>query len=431
LNQFATFKTMSILSYINNDFELKNKDASNFIESNQLARHRWYYYKEGFSPNLVNTAIKAHDINSNHIILDPFNGSGTVTLTAAENNISSVGIEVNPFTSFVAETKALNSKKKILSELFHKTYEKIIEGKIYTELEKYSTFSESSVSDKWLFNLDVLRAFYGGFYFLEKNNSNAAKLLKLVLITSIMEVSNAKKDGKCLKYKNNWREINYSKSDFIKEFIKNYVKIEEDIATSRIDKAPIIYNSDARNTLNICNDNFDLIITSPPYLNTFDYTDIYRPELFLGKFILNPESLYELRLKTIRSHIQAKWNLPDTKMIESIILKDIFNRLSNKKDLLMHPRIPSMIIAYFEDMKNIFQQIRNKANKNAILWIVISNSAYANEEIPVDLILADIASKNGWKLCEIGVLRNIKKRKTQYSPDIDTLRESVIILRKR
>ena len=97
----------------------------------------------------------------------------------------------------------------------------------------------------------------------------------------------------------------------------------------------------------------------------------------------------------------------------------------------MNPKIPFMVIAYFEDMKKIFQQIYNKANKNAIMWIVVSNSAYANEEIPVDLILADVATKNGWKLKEIGVLREIQKRKTQYSPDINTLRESVIILEKK
>ena len=30
---------------------------------------------------------------------------------------------------------------------------------------------------------------------------------------------------------------------------------------------------------------FKLCVTSPPYLNSFDYTDIYRPELFLGGFV--------------------------------------------------------------------------------------------------------------------------------------------------
>ncbi len=418
-------------SYINNDFELRNRDASNFVESNQLARHRWYYYKEGFSPNLVKTAIETYGLNSKKLILDPFNGSGTVTLTAAENNIPSIGIEVNPFTSFVSETKTLNTKQKILSELFQKTYEKILEGKEYTRLEKYSTFTKSPNKKKWLFNLDVLRGFYGGFNFLEEQQSNASELLKLALITSIMEVSNAKKDGKCLRYKKNWEEIEFSNNDLIQAFIKNYIKIEEDIKHTNIQNKPKIYQTDVRTILDSSNENFNLVVTSPPYLNTFDYTDIYRPELFLGKFVLKSEALYQLRLKTIRSHIQANWELPNLKLIESNMLKDIFERLESRKDLLMSPRIPQMIIAYFEDMKNIFSLLNKKANKNAHMWIVVSNSAYANEEIPVDLILADTATKNGWKLKEIGVLREIRKRKTKYSPDVDTLRESVIILEKK
>ncbi|NPA44190.1 MAG: hypothetical protein GXO49_01515 [Chlorobi bacterium] len=418
-------------SYINNSFKLKDKDASSFIEANQLPRHRWYYYKEGFSPNLVKDAIETYEINSKNIILDPFNGSGTVTLTASEHNIPSVGIEVNPFTSFISKTKTLNTKKKVLSELFEKTYEQVNSGNNFPELETYSTFTELSNKKKWLFNLEVLRAFYGGYSFIENIKSNASELIKLALLTSIMEVSNAKKDGKCLRYKPKWQEKKYNKKDFIKAFIKNYIKIEQDIKISNIKQQPFIHNSDTRTFLKKNNDKFDLIITSPPYLNTFDYTDIYRPELFLGKFILNSDALYQLRLKTIRSHIQAKWKLPNTNNIDSILLNDIFKRLSKNKELLMHPRIPQMILAYFEDMKLIFGDLSNNSNKNAHLWMVVSNSAYANEEIPVDLILADIATKNGWKLKEIGVLREIRKRKTKYSPDIDTLRESVIILEKR
>jgi DNA modification methylase len=417
--------------HINNDFELKNKDASNFIEANQLPRHRWYYYKEGFSPNLVKNAIASYNLKSNNVILDPFNGSGTVTLTAAERNIPSIGFEVNPFTSFVSKTKSLNTHQKKISELFEQTYEKICKGKEYSELEKYSTFTELSNKKKWLFNLEVLRAFYGGYNFLESIPSNAAELLKLALITSVMDVANAKKDGKCLRYKNNWNEIKYSKNDFKKAYINNYIKIEQDIQESRINIKPIIFNTDVRTISNKFNKKVDLIVTSPPYLNTFDYTDIYRPELFLGKFISNSTSLYQLRLKTIRSHIQVNWKKPKINNIENILLKNIFNRLENKTNLLMHPKIPYMILAYFEDMKSIFNKLSFISNKNAHLWMVVSNSAYANEEIPVDLILADIASKNGWKLQEIAVLREILKRKTKYSPDIKTLRESIIILKKK
>ena len=87
-----------------------------------------------------------------------------------------------------------------------------------------------------------------------------------------------------------------------------------------------------------------------------------------------------------------------------------------------------MIQAYFEDMLNILKLLKAKAAKDAQIWFVVSNSAYAGLEIPVDLIIGDIASKAGWYLKEIGVLRYVKKRKTKYSPNITELRESVIIL---
>jgi hypothetical protein len=74
----------------------------------------------------------------------------------------------------------------------------------------------------------------------------------------------------------------------------------------------------------------------------------------------------------------------------------------------------------------MFKTLREKADSNANLWIVVSNSAYADTEIPVDLIFGDIGSKAGWFLKEIEVLKYLKKRVTKYSPNIENLRESII-----
>ena len=85
-----------------------------------------------------------------------------------------------------------------------------------------------------------------------------------------------------------------------------------------------------------------------------------------------------------------------------------------------------MIQAYFEDMFKILRSLKAKANPNANLWIIVSNSAYADIEIPVDLILGELGSKAGWYLKEIEVLNYLKKRITKYSPNITELRESII-----
>jgi len=205
-------------------------------------------------------------------------------------------------------------------------------------------------------------------------------------------------------------------------------EIKNDIQSEVLNCRPTIINGDARKALQRLKEDhrFKLCITSPPYLNTFDYTDIYRPELFLGHFVDNTDELYELRLKAVRSHLQAKWNDP-TKSNFGSLYEGAIEHVKGNLDQLMNPRIPSMIQAYFEDMAKILSDLKNHAQDGAQAWLVVSNSAYADREIPVDLIIADIGAGLGWKLKEVAVLENIKRRKTKYSPSIETLRESLII----
>lgn len=94
-----------------------------------------------------------------------------------------------------------------------------------------------------------------------------------------------------------------------------------------------------------------------------------------------------------------------------------------------------MIQAYFEDMENLLTELKYKAHRNASLWIVVSTSAYAGVEIPVDLILADIGSKVGWKLEEVIVTRHIRNSnqnaKLWKNGDATSrrLRESIVIFK--
>lgn len=408
-------------------FKYKDKGYSNYSLHSMLPRHRWYLYKEGFSTHFVREAIESSQLVSNDVILDPFNGSGTTTLTAASLGIKAVGIEVNPFTSFLAATKMLNVSAKVISEVGNKLMSPMKDGR-KSPLSGFSTFSPKTSIDKWLFNEEVLKSFEGGWFEVAKfENSKIRDLMRLSLIISAMKNCNAKKDGKCLRYHTGWYSRGYNKSSFIDSFYEALDMIKEDVRSSVVAIKAKIIQGDCRSVLaSMSVGAFKLCITSPPYLNTFDYTDIYRPELFLGKFVNDNTQLYELRMKTVRSHIQSSWGLPYRKDFGAVYTKTMRYILDNSENL-MSPRIPSMIQAYFEDMYNILSQLHRIAKPEAQVWFVVSNSAYANYEIPVDLILGDIGTQAGWFLKEIGVLRYIKKRKTSKSVDVVDLRESVII----
>ncbi|MEZ4817381.1 MAG: hypothetical protein R2776_05360 [Flavobacteriaceae bacterium] len=417
---------------INYNFDLRDKGLSNALDSINMPRHRWYFYKEGFSPKLVEKAINSSIFSTDSpLILDPFNGSGTTTLTASFLGLSSRGIEVNPFTSSLAELKQIRINPFSIENIKDNFFECVHSGQ-QSPLLNFSTFSEETGYEKWLFNSEILNSFEGGWSFTNNIKSKKLKdVLRLSLIIAAMQNCNAKRDGKCLRYRENWKEQKLSKNTFIKALNDILNIFQEDINNSKIHKEAHLLNSDIRDhrsTMGL--QNFDLCITSPPYLNTFDYTDIYRPELFLGKYVHNNKDLYNLRLRTVRSHIQAKWKTPTNENF-GLIYKNVFNEIFHKKNMLMDKRIPSMIQAYFEDMQKILNVLLTKCTSNGSLWLVVSNSAYANIEVPVDLILADIGSNLGWKLREIGVLRNVRKRKTKYSPDINSLRESVVIFDKK
>jgi DNA modification methylase len=399
-----------------------------------MPRHRWHYYKEGFSPELVEKAIEVSGIGRQGIVLDPFNGGGTTTLTAALHGFNSIGVEVNPFTAFLAESKLSTTDTQSLDKAIQIILAGAEKGSI-SPLEGSSTFSEKEGLNKWLFNSSVLTAFEGGWQALEKiKNPQISNLCRLALLSSAMDNCNAVRDGKCLRYRNTWKEYKFNTYTFLDTLIDSFQTIGMDIESTRetLSGKSSIHLGDARRILT--NDkystNFNLCVTSPPYLNTFDYSDIYRPELFLGKFIKDNKELYNLRLKTVRSHIQAKWELPTTSDFGTIYQNSV-DYLNNHKQDLMDPRIPMMVQAYFEDMEKMLRLLLAKAEPNAQLWLVVSNSAYAGHQIPVDLILGDIGAKVGWYLKEIGVLRHISKRQTRHSKGITELRESAIVFTKQ
>jgi hypothetical protein len=145
------------------------------------------------------------------------------------------------------------------------------------------------------------------------------------------------------------------------------------------------------------------------YLNSFDYSDVYRPELFLKGMVKNSKDLRRIRLKTVRSHVQVNWDAP-TESDFGDLYSDVISDLQKVEDKLWNRKIPAMVQAYFEDMKCVLQQLSCCATPDAQVWLVVSTSAYGDVEIPVDLILANIGTQNGLRF----VLPSIMYRERKF-----------------
>lgn len=421
---------------LNENFGYQGPDYSTTQASSGLARHRWYLIKEGFSPKLVNAALDSLDLKEKDLVLDPFVGCGTVALTAAARGIRAVGIEVNPFLAFVSRTKLKSCRAECLRSggtLVLRAMEK--HKRWHSALEGYSTFSPTQGAAKWLFNTQILRIFAAGSAAVSKAEPSTRRFLHLSLVKAAMDNCNAKADGKCLRYKRGWEDLAYDTEDFIGSFESHLEMILTDLDDAPLKCKADVIVADSRKAIGKIQTPFRLCITSPPYLNSFDYSDVYRPELFLMGMVQNNQQLRTIRLKAVRSHVQAGWD-PPTDSDFGELYSHTISKLKIVEDQLWDARIPSMVQAYFEDMKGILRQLYLRASTGAQMWLVISTSAYGGIEIPVDLILANIATQCGWHLREVGVIRQLRHAGHHWSklpkdqrPNAK-LRESVVVLQR-
>jgi len=417
---------------LNSDFELRDLGVSNALGLELLPRHRWYFVKEGFSPVLVEQAMKIDCVKRGDVLLDPFSGSGTVPLTGAVAGLNAHAFEVNPFLHFLSATKVRRASPKTFETISHNIL-RALERPVVSPLEGVSTFSEGNRWNRWLFPLSVLRTFEAGSRALVTTANPYRNLLKLTLLGAAMDCCNAERDGKCLRYKPNWRASEATACQFRRCFRLRAAMVVEDLSTTPIrELRPHVIRGDARRLLHKrATEKFRLCVTSPPYLNSFDYSDVYRPELFLGGFVASNKELMQVRLKTVRSHVQASWKRPISDEFGTLYA-DCISKLRCGGDH-WDSRIPLMVQAYFEDMETVLRGLRARAEKNSSVWLVVSTSAYAGVEVPVDLILAELGQRNGWYLREVGVLRYLRSssQHVQHVAEMERksvpLRESVVI----
>lgn len=76
-----------------------------FTDNLSAPVHRWFRYPAGFSHRAVEEAIRIESIQPGMCIYDPFVGTGTTCIVAKLHGIDSIGVEAHPFIYSVAKAK--------------------------------------------------------------------------------------------------------------------------------------------------------------------------------------------------------------------------------------------------------------------------------------------------------------------------------------
>ncbi|MFW9876824.1 MAG: hypothetical protein ACFFG0_27335 [Candidatus Thorarchaeota archaeon] len=430
----------SIYKNLQKEFTIK-KDIKKYSElvwsngNNNAPIQRWFSLKESFSIDLLEELIKDWDItlSDNYKVLDPFCGCGTSLLSIQKiakkhgvKHIETIGYEQNPFIYFTAKNK-VNWNTYDLDEI-NNAIEKI--SQINLSIEPQNIPQLSTLNRKDIISPKTLKKALLIKEAINKLNGKEKDLLLLGFARIIESISSVKKDGRALRIVKNKKKkrLMPALKQSWKDIVEDLEKANEHYFPSNINvilgDGRKIKERNKKNNL----ENINLIIYSPPYMNNFDYSEIYKMELWMCDMIKNYDEFKLLRKKTFRSHHSINFNSPITynqdKKLEQIhnIIEDIIKEIPQNK---YFSRRAKVIREYFDDMYKALVSQKEVLIKDGWIFCIVGNS-FHGIPIAVDLIIAKIARAIGLKIEAIQLARQINHRIRKST----FLRESIIVMRK-
>lgn len=376
------------------------KQGGTFALNKYEPIHRWYSYIEGYSSCLISEEFqKLVMLNPNiKTVYDPFCGTGTTALVASQKNILSYYSESNPFMRSVIETKI-----NLVREACKTTTTKELQHYIHIVPSYQSEVDASWGGFEKFFDAYQLRELLIIKDLIQKeSNALVKQFLSLALSSIIVKVSKMIRRGD-LRYAT---EKEYQSVDVRKCFIAKLIEIIDDIENygEQLQEGTIKVSDDARNNEYV--DEFDCVITSPPYLNGTNYIRNTKLELKLNDFISVESDMSVFHSKGIVAGINNVSKRTETSKVLPLV-KPYIDIL---KPVAYDERITKMINSYFNDMDIVIRKLSYSIKHGGLFTLDIGDSQFAGVHIPTHQILAEICKEYGFILFDNEILRQRKSK---------------------
>lgn len=367
-----------------------------------LSMHSLHAYPAKFPPFLASAAFE-YAIEEGVIIqstADIFCGCGTTALESKIRGIDFWGCDINPVAVLITKAKTYDYNLESLN----KHYNDIIEKVNSLQYDEDKVFALANERLKYWFD--------------KKSYVNLYKIINSIYMTIPTDNQEEMIFFQCvfsaiLKQCSKWLQKSIKpqidplkgSTDVIKEFANRYKKAY--ISIKQIEEKTLTTKK-----INIEHANYlecenvpcvDLIITSPPYVTSYEYADLHQLSSLWLKYA---DDYKKLRQGTIGSKHIPQGKLADADKLNNTA-SEIIKALSEKKcpNSKMYP-----ISLYYSDMQKAVRKCYRMMNNNGMIVFVIGDSELQGVKLQNSRHLVETMLTEGFT--------NVKISKRQVSKGI-------------
>lgn len=420
--------------------------------ANNFPFHNWYNFVLGYSPEFPEYLINKLKINSNHLVVDPFMGTGTTLITCKHKGIPSSGIDANDFFIDVAKAK-LNwdldhaelehNKNSIINAFLTYTEDIDFENENYSdqlkiiETVKTKNYKEllggvrtklldpRYISDKPLVKLTILKEIIK-----ELTPKSNQPFFLLALASIIVNVSN-------IRYGPGFGVIKAKDDiDVLRYFKQKTDRMIGDIKNNNKNRAVYseVFHGDARVLDQTYKKNsVDFMITSPPYPGDHEYTKHTKLELIFMGYATSNDEFRTIKKRMVRGSTTNIYKEDKERELVSDIVS--IQKVTNLIDERLkadgatsgfEKLYTKLVWEYFGGMYNTFLTAKSVLKDNGKFSLLVSDShAFKMTHIKTAEILGEVALKAGFKSVDIELWQNKISTSHKYY-----LHESILTVTK-
>lgn len=366
----------------NEDWSFKNITRS---ETSAIT-HSYHRYPAKFIPNIVEKLLNDFT-DKDDIVLDPFGGCGTTLVESKRLGRKSIGFDINPVAKFIAEVKVTAIEPSKLDLEFEKLQKRLIK-------QKKINLRHHTKNDRLLYWFDENTIQELDFIYSEIGKIKNKNIKKFFLCAFSHNLKNSSRWlMKSIKPTIDKNKIIPSVHGTFLRHAKSMVKKNHKFYLTLKDQKNLrtsakVLLQDSTKKFPIQNREIDLIITSPPYVTSYEYADLHQLSLLWfgsDKKNFNNWSKFSNNFSAFRKNfIGTTYKDEQVGNIGSRLGTKIINELES-----VNKALSKAVANYFIDMHSSFAEMFRVLKPEKYACIVIGNTQLKG----IDILNAEVATE--------------------------------------